>query len=86
MQIGKCYAAGIPQVAPPLLALLIQGSLPKTEFEMFTGLDAKLAGEQVRKRITAELIAQVQLDVLEPRLPMWFASGLMLNLLDAASS
>ncbi|MHC8304874.1 Fic family protein [Pseudomonas sp. PB3P13] len=64
-----------PETMPALLALLIQGALPRSEFVSFTGLPAEAASDQLSKLIIIGVIVSPpsNLHGLEIGLPVWFA-------------
>ncbi|WP_162634842.1 helix-turn-helix domain-containing protein [Pseudomonas putida] len=72
--------AGIsPETMPALLALLIQGSLPRTEFVTFTGLPPDAASDQLNRLINLGLVVSppTNLQRLEVGLSTWFAQDLL---------
>jgi hypothetical protein len=70
-------------VAPALLCLIIQGSMPQGEFEMFTGLHSDSSEIEVAKLEALGILAvsNVQPGCLEPRLPGWLATCLAPHIL-----
>ncbi|MNI61934.1 hypothetical protein D3C73_1172260 [compost metagenome] len=64
---------------PATLALLIQGSLPRTEFETFTGLPLEAANEQLNRLLNLGIVVSplCNLQRLEVGLPAWFALDLL---------
>ncbi|KMM86954.1 hypothetical protein SAMN04490203_0743 [Pseudomonas taetrolens] len=72
--------AGIrAKIAPALLALLIQGALPRSEFNTFTGLQSEAASNQVGRLINIGLVVSPPSDLLtlEVALPDWFVRELL---------
>lgn len=69
-------------IAPALLCLIVQGSMPRSEFEMFTGLDLGSSEIEVAKLEALGILAvsKAKLICLEPRLPGWLASCLLPHL------
>ena len=81
--------AGIgPETMPAYLALLIQGTLPRTEFEIFTGLPSEAASDQLSKLINVGIVVSppANLHRLEVGLPVWFAQDIFPDLHNAARS
>lgn len=76
-------AKGHRGVPPALLCLLIQGSLPEEEFEMFTGLDPETAKIESAKLEALGILAvsKSKPGCLEPRLPGWLTACLLPHLL-----
>jgi Fic family protein len=64
-----------PETMPALLALLIQGALPRSEFVTFTGLPPEAASDQLSKLIRIGVVVSPpsNLHGLEIGLPVWFA-------------
>ena len=76
---SRLTEAGIrPQTAPAFLALLIQGTLPRIEFETFTGLQPSEACEQLSKLINVGIAvsAASNLHTVQIGLPLWFAQDI----------
>jgi len=74
--------AGIrPETAPAFFALLIQGALPRTEFETFTGLQPSEACDQLNKVINIGLVVSSASNrhTLRVGLPVWFAQDIFPN-------
>ncbi|QXH59369.1 hypothetical protein [Pseudomonas azerbaijanorientalis] len=72
--------AGVsPETMPALLALLIQGSLPRTEFVTFTGLPPEIASDQLNRLINLGIVMSPPFNFqrLEVGLPAWFAQVLL---------
>jgi hypothetical protein len=72
--------AGIcSETMPALLALLIQGSLPRTEFVTFTGLPREAASDQLNRLLNLGIVVSPpsNLQRLEVGLPAWFAQALL---------
>ena len=67
-----------PQTGPAFLALLIQGALPRTEFETFTGLQPSEACDQLSKVINVGLVVSSASNrhTLQVGLPTWFAQDI----------
>ncbi|WP_447764709.1 hypothetical protein [Pseudomonas reinekei] len=71
--------AGIrPQTAPAYLSLLIQGALPRVEFETFTGLHPSEASDQLSRLINVGIAvsAAANLHTVQVGLPLWFAQDI----------
>lgn len=70
-------------VAPALLCLLVHGSMPQSEFEMFTGLHSELAVTEMGKLEALGILAvsKAKPGCLEPGLSGWFAVCLLPHLL-----
>ncbi len=70
-------------VPPALLCLILQGSLPQSEFEMVTGLDSELAVTEMGKLEAIGILAvsKSKPGCLEPGLPGWLAACLLPHLL-----
>jgi Fic family protein len=68
-----------PETMPALLALLIQGALPRSEFVTFTGLPSEAASDQLSKLISIGVVVSPpsNLHGLEIGLPAWFALELL---------
>lgn len=62
------------RVAPALLCLLVQGSMPRREFEMFTGLSPESAAIEVAKLEKLGIMrhSSFRSGWVVPRLPSWF--------------
>jgi NDP-sugar pyrophosphorylase family protein len=67
---------------PALLALLIQGSLPRIEFVTFTGLPREAASDQLNRLLNLGIVVipPSNLQRLEVGLPAWFAHDLLPDL------
>jgi Fic family protein len=67
-----------PQIGPVFLALLIQGALPRREFETFTGLQPSEACDQLNKLINIGLVVSSASNrhTLRVGLPTWFAQDI----------
>jgi hypothetical protein len=77
---SRLTEAGVsPETMPALLALLIQGSLPRTEFVTFTGLPPEAASEQLNRLLNLGILVcpPSNLHRLEVGLPVWFAQDLL---------
>lgn len=70
-----------PQTGSAFLALLIQGALPRTEFETFTGLQPSEACDQLNKVINIGLVVSSASNrhTLRVGLPAWFAQDIFPN-------
>ena len=82
---SRLTEAGIrAEIAPAFLALLIQGALPRSEFNTFTGLQSEAASNQVGRLINIDLVVSPPSDLLtlEIALPDWFVRELLPNLHD----
>jgi hypothetical protein len=68
-----------PETMPALLALLIQGALPRSEFVIFTGLPPEAASDQLSKLISIGVVVSPSSNLhgLEIGLPAWFALDLL---------
>jgi hypothetical protein len=68
-----------PETMPAVLALLIQGALPRSEFETFTGLPREAARDQLNRllKLGIVVIPPTNLQRLEVGLPAWFAQVLL---------
>lgn len=66
--------------APALLCLIHQGSLPQSEFEMFTGLSSGLAKTEVDKMQQLGILnaSGSKCSWIDPGMPGWFTSFLCL--------
>jgi hypothetical protein len=69
--------------APALLCLILQGSLPQSEFEIFTGLSSELAATETGKLKALGILAvsKAKPGGYAPDLPGWFAACLRPHLL-----
>ena len=68
--------AGVrPDTAPAVLALLLQGSLPRAEFKLFTGLQPRGAIDELTRLIKLGVVLSPtpKSRTVEPGLPAWFA-------------
>ena len=73
---SRLSEAGVrPETMPALLALLIQGALPSTDFETFTGLPSEIASDQLSRLINLGVVVSLPSNRhgLEIGLPAWFA-------------
>lgn len=61
--------------APAFFALLIQGTLPRSEFETFTGLQPQAASDQLNRLINVGIAVSSasNLQTVQIGLPLWFA-------------
>lgn len=71
-----------PEMMPSLLALLIQGALPRSEFASFTGLPSEAANDQLKLLIHLGVVVSPPSNPqrLEVGLPAWFAQELLPDL------
>lgn len=79
----KILQAGVkPECAPPVIALLLQGSLPRNEFKTFTGLNPRIASAELRKLIDLGIVDSPtpKSRTLQPGLPAWFAQEIFPDL------
>lgn len=79
----KLLAAGIREESgPAVLALLIQGKLPRNEFKTFTGLSARLATDELTRLTNLGIVVSPtpKSRTLEPGLPAWFAQDIFPDL------
>jgi hypothetical protein len=77
---SRLTEAGIrAEIAPAFLALLIQGALPRSEFNTFTGLQPEAASNQLGRLINISLVVSPPSDVslLEVGLPIWLAHEIL---------
>ncbi|VVO56060.1 hypothetical protein PS893_00538 [Pseudomonas fluorescens] len=75
--------AGVrPETMPALLALLIQGALPRTDFETFTGLPSEIASDQLSRLINLGVVVSPPSNRhgLEIGLPVWFTQEIFSDL------
>ncbi|WP_254658915.1 hypothetical protein [Pseudomonas aeruginosa] len=75
--------AGIwPESAPAVIALLMQGALPRNEFKTFTVLPPRSATDELTRLIKAGIVVSPtpKTRTLEPRLPTWFAQDIFPDL------
>jgi hypothetical protein len=75
--------AGVrPETMPALLALLIQGALPRTDFETFTGLPSEIASDQLSRLINLGVVVSPPSNRhgLEIGLPVWFTQEIFSGL------
>ena len=75
-------------VPPALLCLILQGSLPQSEFEMFTGLHSESSTIEVAKLGALGILAVsiAKPGFLEARLPVWLAACFLPHLLMPSGS
>lgn len=73
-----------PKVAPAVLALLIQGALPETEFKIFSGVRLDEVSDETSNLRSLGLMDFSSHDTgwIETRLPAWFANEILPGLLD----
>lgn len=77
---SRLTEAGVSsETMPALLALLIQGSLPRIEFVTFTGLPREAASNQLNRLLNLGIVVSPtsNLQRLEVGLPAWFAQVLL---------
>ena len=77
---SRLTEAGVsPDTMPALLALLIQGSLPRAEFVTFTGLPRAGANDQLNRLLNLGIVVSPpgNLQRLEVGLPTWFVQDLL---------
>jgi Fic family protein len=75
--------AGVrPETMPALLALLIQGALPRTDFETFTGLPSEIASDQLSRLINLDVVVSPPSNRLGLKigLPVWFTQEIFSGL------
>ncbi|ELG7182201.1 TPA: Fic family protein [Pseudomonas aeruginosa] len=75
--------AGIrPESAPAVIALLMQGALPRNEFKTFTGLPPRSATDELTRLIKTGIVVSPtpKSRTLEPGLPAWFAQDIFPDL------
>ena len=70
------------ETMPALLALLIQGALPRTDFETFTGLPSEIASVQLSRLINLCVVVSPPSNRhgLEIGLPVWFTQEIFSGL------
>jgi hypothetical protein len=70
-----------PETMPAMLALLIQGALPRSEFVTFTGLPSEVASDQLSTLISIGVVVRAPSNFygLEIGLPAWLAQDLLPN-------
>jgi hypothetical protein len=79
---SRLAEAGVnPKTMPAFLALLIQGSLPRTEFVTFTGLPREAASDQLNRLLNLGILVSPpsNLQRLDVSLPAWFAQDILPN-------
>ncbi|MGJ7515148.1 hypothetical protein ACSFE6_12530 [Pseudomonas baetica] len=77
---SRLKVSGIrPETMPALLALLIQGALPRSEFVTFTGLPSDAANDQLKLLIHLGIVVSPPSNPqrLGVGLPAWFAQELL---------
>jgi hypothetical protein len=80
---SRLSSAGVrPETMPALLALLIQGALPRTDFETFTGLPSEIASDQLSRLINLGVVVSPPSNRhgLEIGLPVWFTQEIFSGL------
>ncbi|WP_457327530.1 hypothetical protein [Pseudomonas sp. PvR086] len=67
-----------PETAPAFFALLIQGALPASEFETFTGLQPSEASDQLSRLIDVGVAVSSasNLHTVQVSLPLWFTEDI----------
>lgn len=65
-----------PESGPAVAALLLQGSMPRSDFKTFTGLSARPAIDELSRLIRAGIVVSPtpKSRTVEPGLPAWFAA------------
>ncbi len=79
----KLLDAGIrPESGPAVVALLMQGSLPRNEFKTFTGLPPRASIDELTRLTKAGIVVSPtpKARTLEPGLPTWFAQDIFPDL------
>lgn len=79
----RLLRAGIrPESGPAVLALLMQGALPRNEFKIFTGLHPRTATDELTRLIKAGIVESPtpKSRILMPGLPAWFAQEIFPDL------
>ncbi|MFJ5300028.1 Fic family protein [Pseudomonas sp. NPDC088368] len=68
--------------AAAVLALLMQGALPRSEFKMFTGLSGRAASDELTRLIKLGIVVSPtpKSRIVEPGLPAWFAQDIFPDL------
>jgi hypothetical protein len=68
--------------APAVLALLLQGSLPRAEFKVFSGLPPRGATDELTRLIKLGVVRSPtpKSRTVEPSLPAWFAQEIFPDL------
>lgn len=71
-----------PESAPAVLALIMQGAIPRAEFKTFTGLSSRLATEELSRLIRTGVVVSPtpKSRIVEPGLPAWFAQDIFPDL------
>lgn len=71
-----------PESAPAVLALLLQGSLPRNEFKTFTGLTSRASIDELSRLVAAGIVVSPtpKSRTVEPGLPSWFAQDIFPDL------
>lgn len=71
-----------PETAPAIIALITQGSLPRSEIKTFTGLTQRPAIDELSRLIRAGLVEShtPKSRVVTPGLPAWFAQEIFPDL------
>lgn len=80
---SRLQSIGIrPETAPAFLALVIQGSLPRAEFETFTSLQPQTASNQLSSLINVGVVVSPPSNFasLVVGLPGWFAEDILPDL------
>lgn len=65
-----------PESGPAVAALLLQGSMPRSDLKTFTGLSARPAIDELSRLIRAGIVVSPtpKSRIVEPGLPAWFAA------------
>ena len=71
-----------PESGPAILALILQGSMPRNELKIFTGLTPRPAIDELQRLIQAGVVISPtpKSRVVLPGLPAWFAQEIFPNL------
>lgn len=71
-----------PSTAPAVLALLVQGSMPRKDFKIFTGLNSRQATDELSALIKLGVVhsESPKARIIEPGLPTWFAGEIFPDL------
>ncbi|PAU61073.1 cell filamentation protein Fic [Pseudomonas indica] len=71
-----------PESGPAVAALLLQGSMPRSDFKVFTGLSARPAIDELSRLIRAGIVVSPtpKSRTIEPGLPAWFAAEIFPDL------
>lgn len=71
-----------PATASAVLALLVQGSMPRKDFKIFTGLNSRQATDELSTLIKLGVVhsESPKARIIEPGLPAWFAGEIFPDL------